>query len=120
METYTATTKDYTFENVNRYTKETMPELIARVKRGNEKLNNALDQLKEIAPNTERWSAIMEEWHKKNELLRIYCDQLEFLEFDDCLYIENRVKTRKCLEGASCRVCPSKKNYWEDELMTLG
>jgi len=118
METYTVTTKDYTFE-VTRYTKETLSELIARIKLGSEKLNNALNQMNAIAHNTVRWSDAMEQWHKANMLLRIYCDQLEPLGFKDCLYIENGVKTRKCLEGVSCRVCPSNKNYWEKELMEL-
>lgn len=144
-ETYTATTRDYTFEGVTRYTKETLPELVTRVKLGNEKLSKAFDQMKAITPNTERWSAAMEQWHRANLLLKLYCDQLEVLGFLDCLYIkyyeglteeEERmvmselaagkvfqvkggVKTVKCLDGLGCRVCPSKKAYWEDELMAL-
>lgn len=118
-ETYTVTTKEYTFDGVTRYTKETLSDLVARVKLGNEKLGKVYDQMKEITPNTERWSSAMEQWHRANVLLKIYCDQLEWLGFLDCLYIENGVKTRKCLDGLGCRVCPSKKPYWEDELMEL-
>jgi len=118
-ETYTVrTTEGYTFE-IERYTREDRDKLRERIKLGNDKLNEAFEQLKEIASDTQDWQAGFEKWHEANEKLHFYCQQLIQLGWEDCLYIENGKKTRSCLEGLGCRVCPSRRAYWEEELMDL-
>lgn len=91
-----------------------------RVILGNKKLNNALEQLKDIVDDKERWSEEMECWRQANEKLSLLCTQLKTLGYNDCLYLDGQGrKTRKCLEGMGCRVCPSRIPYGEQELMKL-
>ena len=93
-----------------------------RIKVGNEKLIKAWQQLREIADRQEEWASQFERWHKANELLSALCTQLETMGYEDCLYMENGKKVKKCLEPGEiigCRVCPSKIPYWEKELMDL-
>jgi len=101
------------------YPKEMMEELKTRIRTGNQKLNDAWEQLKEMDHNLQTWRDAFWEWHLANVKLSHYCDQLKNMGYEDCLYIENGKKTKSCLEGLSCRVCPSKKPYWEKELMDL-
>ena len=118
METYTVETGSYVLK-VDCYTRDTINELIARVKLGNDKLNDAWEKLKAMEQG-EQWKAGLEGWHKANLLLKCYCDQLQQMGFANCLYIENGIKTRKCLTGLGCRVCPSRISYWEQEFAGLG
>lgn len=113
------TKKGYEFE-VDQYTHETLPQLLDRVKLGNDKLNKAWGDI--CAIKDEAFNKAVEEWSKANVLLSCYCDQLEWLGYRDCLYIENGKKIRSCLGTAmGCRVCPcdSTNPYWERELMDL-
>lgn len=142
------TKQGYEFE-VDQYTRENLPQLLERVRLGNDKLNKAWNEICAIKDN-EAHNKAVEEWHKANVLLSYYCDQLEWLGYQDCLYIQDgadiaskdkeevqrimekidqgiykkvgdKIKTRSCLGIAlGCRVCPSKKPYWEDEFMSLG
>ncbi|KKK81713.1 hypothetical protein LCGC14_2810710, partial [marine sediment metagenome] len=90
---------------------------------GNEKLTEAYARLKEMTLSDEAWNAAMEKWHLANNKLSLLCTHLESLGYDICLYIEDGVKARKCLNSKSsigdCRVCPSKIHYWANELMLL-
>ena len=102
------------------------PEVIAlrdRVVRGNLKLNLAWQQLRNIADRTEEWQEQLERWHQANEKLSLLCKQLEYLGYDDCLFLDkDGKKTRKCLEPGDdigCRICPSSRKYWEEEFTEL-
>ena len=93
-----------------------------RVVRGNEKLNLAWQQLRNIANRTEEWTEQLERWHQANEKLSLLCTELKLRGYSDCLYMENGKKTRKCLEPGDdigCRVCPSSREWWAEELMSL-
>ena len=93
-----------------------------RVKAGNEKLNTAFNQLRQIVDRQAEWAEQFERWHQANEKLSLFCTQLEELGCTDCLYMENGKKVRKCLapgDSIGCRVCPSKIHYWEKEFMEL-
>lgn len=96
-----------------------MEELKQRVKAGDQKLNDAWKAICQIDHNSQRWSDELEKWHQANEKLSMLCMQLEALGFEDCLYIDDGIKTQSCLKDLSCRVCPSKIRYWETELMEL-
>lgn len=100
---------------------EEVASLKERVKDGNQKLNEAWSQICQIDLNSQRWKDEIEKWHQANEKLSAMCTQLKALGFEDCLYIENGVKTKKCLgaDPIGCRVCPSRRHYWETELMEL-
>ena len=99
---------------------KSLEELKARVKEGNQKLNDAWQRLVKMDHSTQRWEEEAERWHQANEKLSNLCTELKYAGFNDCLYIEDGKKTRGCLtEGEGCRVCPSSKNYWEQELMSL-
>ena len=93
-----------------------------RVKAGNEKLIKAWSQLKEMTHNTEEWATQFERWHQANEKLSLLCTELKLKGYEDCLYMENGKKIKKCLEpgeSLGCRVCPSSYPYWQEELMAL-
>lgn len=94
--------------------------LKARVKEGNQKLNDAWEKLVQMNHSSQKWAEEVERWHQANEKLSALCTELKYKGFNDCLYIENGKKTRPCLtEGLGCRVCPSSYPYWEKELMEL-
>ncbi|MBU1449191.1 hypothetical protein KKF45_05095 [Patescibacteria group bacterium] len=102
------------------------PELITlrhRVIQGNEKLIKAWSQLKEMTHNTEEWATQFERWHKANELLSLLATELKVkYNFNECLYMENGKKTKKCLppgDEIGCRVCTSDYPWWSNELMPL-
>ena len=103
---------------------EAIEALKARIRQGNLKLNLAWSQLKEMTHNTEEWATQFERWHQANEKLSLLCTELKLKGYEDCLYLENGKKVKKCLEpgeSLGCRVCPcgSNKTYWQDELMSL-
>jgi len=116
-ETYTTGYKGETFE-VERYSIAEIEQLKDRVCTGNDRLIAAWKQI--MAGPPENRTEQLDQWHTATLKLSFYCDQLGYLGFNDCLYIEDGKKTRGCLEGISCIVCPSKKKYWEDELIGLG
>ena len=119
MKTYIVKIDEEQFE-IDRYDKEHIGELKERVKLGNEKLGKAWQQLKEMVHNTEEWAEQMEEWHKANKKLSLYCDQLKALGFEDCLYLVDGKKTKQCLgDQLGCLVCPSLISYWEREMDAL-
>ena len=101
---------------------EELEALKNRVKAGNLKLNLAWQQLKEMTHNTEEWATQFERWHQANEKLSLLCTELKLKGYEDCLYMENGKKIKKCLEpgeSLGCRVCPSSRAYWAEELMSL-
>jgi len=99
------------------------PEILSlrdRVILGNKKLNDAWEQIRAMVHDTEEWSEQMKCWNQANEKLSLLCTELKALGYNDCLYLDGQGrKTRKCLEGMGCRVCPSKIRYSEKELMEL-
>jgi len=106
--------------------KQYSPEVIAlrdRVVRGNLKLNLAWQQLRNIADRTEEWAEQLDRWSEANEKLSTLCYELKLKGYEDCLFLDgNGKKTKKCLmpgEDIGCRVCPSSKKWWEEELMEL-
>lgn len=94
-----------------------------RIVLGNKKLNDAYEQIKAITYNSVQWAELMEQWSEANKRLSALCDELKIkYNYNDCLYMENGVKTRKCYEpgdSLGCRVCPSEIRYWEKEFMEL-
>ncbi len=93
-----------------------------RVIKGNNKLFAAWQQIRELAHNTEEWSAQMDRWNEAQERLHYLCLELKTKGYHDCLYIENGKKTKLCLsnpDGFWCQVCSSDIKYWEQELMEL-
>ena len=87
---------------------------------GNEKLYKAYEQMKDLSGDARKETN--EKYDEALKKLDIYCDLLKALGFYDCLYIdENGKKTKGCLRNDQpnwfCRVCPSQKRYWEDEIM---
>ena len=104
-------------------TKRYSPEVLHlrdRVRLGNDKLNKAWEQIKELDHSSQEWSEKMEEWHLANERLSTLSTELQYMGYEDCLYLnEKGEKMRKCLGGLGCRVCPSRISYWERELMEL-
>lgn len=92
-------------------------ELKARIKEGNEKLNKAWHRICELDHSSPQWAEEVERWYQANEKLSMLCTELKLLGYEDCLYIENGKKTRRCgWSDLGCRVCPSKRAYWEEEL----
>ena len=93
-----------------------------RVISGNKKLNDALEQIKGMAHDSEEWSFQMELWHQANVKLDTLCDELKLRGYEDCLYLDEEGKrTRSCLSSGDtgCRVCPSRIHYWEQEFDEL-
>lgn len=91
-----------------------------RVILGNKKLNDAWEQIKGMAHESEEWSYQMERWHQGNEKLSLLRTELKMLGYEDCLYLDDQgKKIKKCLEGMGCRVCPSRIPYWEQEFSEL-
>lgn len=100
------------------------PEILAlrdRVMKGNDKLNAAWEQIRQMNHSSQQWRDEMERWHQANERLSILCTELKARGYNDCLYLdETGKKTRGCLTDAlGCRVCPSGVPYWEKELTAL-
>ena len=91
--------------------------LKARIKDGNEKLNIAWQRICELDHTLPQWGEEIEKWHQANEKLSALCSELKVSGFEDCLYIEDGKKTRRCgFSELGCRVCPSRRAYWEEEL----
>lgn len=106
--------------------KQYNPEVLAlrdRVKKGNDKLFQAWQQIRELAHDTEEWSRQMELWHQAGKKLNSLCTELKLKGYGDCLYLENGKRMKSCLDnldGFWCQVCPSSIRYWDKELMSLG
>ena len=113
METYIYTYGTQKFE-IERYKAEEMDLLKERIRNGLIKLDAAfhtLAQATDIGP--EKWA----DWKLATLKLRVLCDNLSDLGYKDCLFLmPNGGRTKKCLEGINCLVCPSNKEYWVDEM----
>lgn len=99
------------------------PEVIAlrdRVVNGNEKLIKAWSEILKIV-DKEQCNEEIERWHQASLKLSGFCTQLESLGYRDCLYInETGKKIVKCgFADIGCRVCPSVREYWAEELFAL-
>ncbi len=95
-----------------------------RVILGNKKLNDAFEQIKQLAHDSEEWSRVMDRWHEANEKLSALCTELKLkYNYNECLYLDDQGRrTKKCLEPSDdlgCRVCPSSTTYLTQELMEL-
>lgn len=95
-----------------------------RVVNGNQKLFNAWLKIKELDHGGEEWSKLMDKWNEAQQRLHLLCQELKYLGFDECLYLDiNNKRTKHCLknpDGFWCQVCPSTtRKYWEEELMNL-
>ncbi|MDP2990897.1 MAG: hypothetical protein Q8O57_10085 [Kiritimatiellota bacterium] len=91
--------------------------LKARVASGNLKLIAAWEQIKDLMED--EFEPAFAEWQAALERLSRLCENLKLTGFEDCLYIENNVKTRECSNRAGdivCWACPSKRKYWDEEL----
>ena len=121
MNYYTVTDNEGGVFQIDVYRRENIEALKERLRLGNQKLNDAWYQLVAMDHSSEEWNMGIAQWHKANQKLSLYCDQVKELGFEDCLYLNKEgKKTRKCLgEAISCRVCPSRTSYWETELMDL-
>ena len=95
----------------------TKEELLVRVRNGNEKLMAYYELIKTEKNNAE-WDKMVDNLHAAADRMKRISDFLVFKGFDDCLYIENGKKMRSCVIGKqhSCWVCPSKRNYAEEEM----
>jgi hypothetical protein len=95
----------------------TKEELLIRVKNGNEKLMAYYEQIK-TQKNDPEWDKMVDNLHVAVDRMKQICDFLVFKGYDDCLYIENGKRTRSCVIGDDrpCWVCPSKRNYAEEEM----
>lgn len=94
-----------------------------RVKLGNEKLWQALQQIKEMAHDSAEWSRQMDRWNQAQERLHLLCQELRARGFNNCLYMEGKERTKTCLTqggGTWCQVCSSNIPYWEGEFANLG
>ena len=101
---------------------EEIEALKARIRQGNLKLNLAWSQLRNITDRQEEWQTQLQKWHLANELLSALCTELKLKGYTECLYLENGKKMRKCLipgDDIGCRVCPSERAWWSEELMAL-
>lgn len=103
------------------YSSETLA-LRDRVISGNKKLNDAWEQIRQIAPESQEWKDLFEQWGQANVKLSALCDELKLRGYEDCLYLDEEGKrTRSCLSSGDtgCRVCPSRIRYWEQEFDEL-
>lgn len=103
--------------------KEELETLKSRIRQGNNKLNLAWSQLREIA-DREEWAEQLEKWSQANIKLSALCTELKLkYSFNECLYLDGEgKKTKKCLPPGGelgCRVCPSERAWWSEELMAL-
>lgn len=90
-----------------------------RVKKGNDKLNLAWVQLCQINHESQEWRDEFQRWHEANELLSVLCTQLKALGYLDCLFLDsNGKKMKKCgdIKPIGCRVCPSIREWWIEEV----
>ena len=94
--------------------KEELEALRNRVKIGNGKLFKAWQQIMEISDKEEQ---VFQEdkWEKARDKLHYLCLELQGRGYEDCLYIEDGKKVRRCPESIECLVCPSKIPYWREE-----
>lgn len=99
--------------------------LLDRVKIGNEKCFAAFNTLRNsnLEVNSPEWNEKHEQIYKAVLFLQELCTALKVW-YEDCLYIDKEgKKTKKCLGTFAndffCYVCPSKKEYWWDEMYSL-
>lgn len=124
VQTYKAVDRDGHVFEIELYQRERLDELKDRIMRGNDKLNAAWNNvIKLVDHKSPEWEVAMQKWHRANMELHFYCQQLEQLDYNDCLYIVDGKKTRKCIDlvgdELGCRVCPSWRDYWAEELLAL-
>jgi len=93
--------------------------LLNRVKIGNDKLFHAWEQIRDMDRST-GWNEQMDKLSEASKKLSGLCHQLKLAGYNDCLYIIDGKRTRKCLhnsDGFWCQVCSSDIKYWEAEIM---
>ena len=103
---------------------EELEALKNRVCRGNAILNAAWEQIKAMAHDSQQWREQFERWSKANERLSLLATELKLkYNYNQCLYIDGSgKKTKRCLppgDDIGCRVCPSARAWWTEELMNL-
>jgi len=93
--------------------------LIARIRLGNAKLTTAWKVVCE-QDDPEGFKRLAAQWDEANKKLNTLCLELMALDYQDCLYIQDGIQTKKCLGGEfTCWVCPSKISYWRQEFEEL-
>ena len=97
----------------------TVEQLLERVARGNDRLMEHYDVIKQEKDN-DTWGELMDNFFAAVNRLKVICDFLVFRGWKDCLYMKDGKKMRSCLnqsnENFFCWVCPSEKKYWEAEI----
>jgi len=86
---------------------------------GNHKLNVAWRQLREMDFQKPEVKEQLDVWTEKTGVLGLLGIQLNALGYTTCLYMEDGVRKKKCLEDSEsliCWACPSDFPYWESEL----
>jgi len=100
---------------------EELEALKSRIRQGNNKLNLAWLQIREM--NGEEKEKQLDRWNEAQEKLHYLNLELKAKGYCDCLYRnEKGEKTKRCLDepnGWWCNVCSSNYSYWEEELMSL-
>lgn len=98
-------------------------QLLARVAGGNLKLINYFAEITK-EPDNEKFMELVENFHQMVDKLNLLHSVLKERGYNDCLYIENGIKTRNCIIGetseSACWVCPSPYDYYKDEFELLG
>jgi hypothetical protein len=103
----------------NELQNSTQEQLLTRVRNGNNKLMDHFAQIQAEKDNA-TWEKMLDNHHALVERLSFICDFLVSKGYHDCLYVENGVRTRTCLNSRNdyivCWVCPSTTAYWSTEL----
>ncbi len=101
--------------------------LLERVKNGNDKLWAAWRVIRNV-PDPEEKADLFLKWDGRVNFLNLLCKELIVKGYNECLYIENGIKTKSCLNNPDepewfCNTCPAAiggaKKYAERELMAL-
>ena len=85
--------------------------LLERVKNGNDKLWAAWRVIRDITDREER-EELFTKWDGRVYFLNLLCKELVVKGYIDCLYIENGIKTKSCLNNPDepewfCNTCPA-------------
>ena len=96
--------------------------LLERVRKGNDKLFAAWLQIRDILDKEEKERQFLR-WDAAKETLNLLRLELQSKGYNDCLYLENGKKTKRCLDEPGewfCNTCPSTREYWVEEMKFKG
>ncbi len=85
--------------------------LLERVKNGNDKLWAAWRVIRNV-PDPEEKADLFLKWDGRVNFLNLLCKELIVKGYNECLYIENGIKTKACLNNPDepewfCNTCPA-------------